>query len=220
MSNLTFPSLEPVKVGKVVFAGYVRIPAGVKHTRQYEVAAWYTKAETVEDRWYPVWLSRDHIRPTEGRLWARVEAVITSEYTPALWGGVPVGSQPQAENHRNVGSLTSFDIGIGPDTEYEFIPVVYLTYERGYFGAATGQLPYLLGKSAKTGEPLPSYFKASELAMKPGLGHWQFPSGLWLERMDVVEGYEWRYGSLVESKPEDAGPFPYRAQREKVGPKS
>ena len=93
------------------YAGIVFVPKGTAYRRTYETAAWWTEMETVEDRWYPVFASYSINR---WRLTAIVDAVITAEYTPSLYGGVPIGSQPQGKDHRNVGKSDQFPLNMTP----------------------------------------------------------------------------------------------------------
>lgn len=82
-----------------MIVGTVTIAFGREHTRTYEVAAWWTKVALTPGV-YEV-----HARYEHGttRLVAKVPGVITSSYTVSLFGGVPFGSEPQHEKHRDVG---------------------------------------------------------------------------------------------------------------------
>lgn len=110
---------------KRYLAGYVHVPAETEHRRNYEVAAWYTDMETVEDRWYPVFASRQHTFPYEYELFTEVEAVVTRACTVSLFGGVAVGSTPQHENHKDVGTGDAFNFRVKPGMveSGQFIPL-------------------------------------------------------------------------------------------------
>lgn len=107
-----------------VYCGAVFVPKGYEHTRHYETAAWYTILTTTEDRWYPVFASRHHVYD-KWELTARVDAVIASEHTPSMFGGVAYGSQPQGENHRNVGREDEFHLTVHPKMfdDGKYLPV-------------------------------------------------------------------------------------------------
>lgn len=115
-----------VKVTAKVYVGAVHVPAGTKYTRRYETAAWYTEYETVEDGWYPVFARPHHLYgDVEWVASATVPVVCTSEYTPSLFGGVAVGSQPQGKQHRNVGSESTWQHPVKPGAVEDgtFLPV-------------------------------------------------------------------------------------------------
>ena len=96
-----------------VYCGAVFVPKGYEYTRRYETASWYTILTTTEGGWYPVFATRHHIYD-KWELTARVQATITSEFTPSSFGGVMYGSQPQGENHRNVGREDEFHLTVKP----------------------------------------------------------------------------------------------------------
>ena len=102
-----------------IYCGAVFVPEGYEYTRRYETAAWYTILTTTEGRWYPVFAQPG---PSGGwrtsyggwSLTARVQATITSEHTPSMFGGVAYGTQPQGEKHRNVGQEAEFHLTVTP----------------------------------------------------------------------------------------------------------
>lgn len=75
--------------------GAARVEAGI-HVRHYEVAAWHTEVEIPEPIWVPVF---NH---GYWNTWSAVGTVVSS-HTPALYGGVPFGHEPQGEHHPDVG---------------------------------------------------------------------------------------------------------------------
>lgn len=86
----------------MTLVGTVVIPEGREYQRSYEVAAWWTKMALTPG----VYDVHAAVRGGGGgmvTLGARVPGVIVSSYTVSLFGGVPFGTEPQYDKHRDVG---------------------------------------------------------------------------------------------------------------------
>lgn len=87
-------------MARPIIVGWLDLPHAITLRTQYEVAAWHTDAR-VEPGRYLIEESTSYERV----IWTiRFPGTIVSEYTAALWGGVPIESNvPQGAAHRNVG---------------------------------------------------------------------------------------------------------------------
>lgn len=171
-----------------VFAGAVFVPAGTEHTERFEVAAWYRHSVTTEDRWYPVWATKNHLWPYDWKLAAYVESVVDDAYTPALWGGVPVGNAPQGKNHREVGQKTGFWYSVRKNHAGDgtFIPV------SGAWASVERLHVHDFGPHAREhGEVEPTFHSPAWI---PAYGEAS------LERLPVLDGYEWSYSTLRDKE--------------------
>lgn len=85
----------------VISIGVHRLTKDLRHRDQSgEVAAW----------WHEILVPAGDYEITTNGYYAfvRLEGVITSAYTPSLYGGVAIGSQPQYEEHSSVGRASSY----------------------------------------------------------------------------------------------------------------
>lgn len=89
--------------------GTITVGEGETHRETYEVAAWNTDIALTPGV-YEVTASapRSYVDFA-----ARVPGVITESYTPALFGGVVVGTQPQGAKHRDVGQEREVYLRVG-----------------------------------------------------------------------------------------------------------
>lgn len=86
--------------------GTVTIGEDQHDTQSYEVAAWHTHYQLTPGEYVVRAAQMDHThKPGLVTFWATVPGTVVDSYTPSLLGGVPVGSEPQGENHRDVGRI-------------------------------------------------------------------------------------------------------------------
>ncbi len=63
------------------------------HNQNFECAAWWRDETTLEGV-YPVRLVRNYLSPHELHAEVRVNAKVTNDYFPGLWGGVAINPEP------------------------------------------------------------------------------------------------------------------------------
>lgn len=107
--------------------GCVRVNKPFKHlNNSYECAAWWEETEAKVGI-YPVTLDRAYLYPKYLHGSCMIEAVVTDDYFPALWGGVAVSNKPYKPKH--VGDVRSIhnkyslhklimDTGTSPYSEF------------------------------------------------------------------------------------------------------
>lgn len=66
---------------------------------------------------YEVHARPDHIYRDHANLFVEVPGVITSKYDGAEFCGIPIGSEPQHEQHADVGKVVSVRLGLNADVE-------------------------------------------------------------------------------------------------------
>lgn len=95
---------------KPTIIGTYTVNEGDTYSRGYEVAAWNTQIALTPG----VYDVTANVVRSYVELAVKVPGVITSEYTPSLFGGVPINSQqPQGTEHRNVGQTTDCYLRVG-----------------------------------------------------------------------------------------------------------
>lgn len=81
--------------------GYMKVnEPWVHHNNSYECAAWWEDS-TIEKGVYALTLEKNSFAPHDLYLLGKLDAVVTDDYFPALWGGVRISNKPY--QHQNVG---------------------------------------------------------------------------------------------------------------------
>jgi hypothetical protein len=102
---------KPSYIGSQV--GYITISEDqaekITNEVSYEVAAWGTSEKAVAGT-YPIFIGWNHYSYQDHlTLYAKVDGVITSNYTPSMFGGVRCGSD---DGSKEVGKKTSFSCNL------------------------------------------------------------------------------------------------------------
>lgn len=85
---------EALKKYRNTVVGYMKVnKTWTHHNNSFECAAWFEDSE-IQCGVYPLILERNTLVPYDMRLVAKLKSIITSDYFPSLFGGVPVSNIP------------------------------------------------------------------------------------------------------------------------------
>lgn len=100
-------------IDKKVIVGAVKVnKPWTYHKNNYECAAWWEDQQAVPGV-YPIYMGFAYLSPHELELTAHIKALVTDDYFPGLWGGVPISREPY--KCKNVGEERLLHHGIGID---------------------------------------------------------------------------------------------------------
>ena len=78
--------------------GWCKVNKPWTYTQHFETAAWYEE-HTTKPGIYPVSLAKGDYFPHHVYLLSQVEAEVTDDWFPALWGGNPIGTTTRGKNN-------------------------------------------------------------------------------------------------------------------------
>jgi len=92
--------------------GYIKVnKPWTQHNNNYECAAWYEDSEIVPGV-YELTLEVNHLAPHDLYLKAKIDAIVTDDYFPALWGGVAISNAPYVSNRIGQRGTINYSVGL------------------------------------------------------------------------------------------------------------